>query len=172
LTEYHPSPGFPEAVYSPKHRHRSMFSFDRPKGRSARTPPPTLLFSLHLSKNTRLTQRRKRPPRPPAGPTEPPRSRSPQATRSLPNPAADEVVLPEPLPQVNTYFEEFSRNRRPQPTSSVFRQASAFAEAYSPLREHHSDRSNPSECFSLSSEEPWGHAIYWHPWLVPLIGIK
>ena len=24
----------------------------------------------------------------------------------------------------------------------------------------------------LSSEEPWGHAIYWLPWLVPLIGIK
>jgi hypothetical protein len=24
----------------------------------------------------------------------------------------------------------------------------------------------------LSSEEPWDHAIYWLPWLVPLIGIK
>jgi hypothetical protein len=38
-----------------------MFSFDRPEGRSARTPPPTLLFSLHLSKNRCLVRDEDKP---------------------------------------------------------------------------------------------------------------
>jgi hypothetical protein len=38
-----------------------MFSFDRPKGQSARTPPPTLLFSLHLSKNRCLVRDEDKP---------------------------------------------------------------------------------------------------------------
>ena len=65
------------------------------------------------------------------------------------NRAADEVVLLEPLPWVNTFFEEiFSKLAFPS-TVQVFRQASAFAEAYSPLRWRHPDPSIQSECFHL-----------------------
>jgi hypothetical protein len=49
LTEYLLTVGFPTAVYSPK-RKIGRYSLDRPKGQSARTPPPTLLFLSSLVK--------------------------------------------------------------------------------------------------------------------------
>jgi hypothetical protein len=82
------------------------------------------------------------------------------------------LFYPNPFLRSTPISKIFFEIGAPQPSSSVFGQVSSFAKAYSPLRERHSDRSNPSECFSMSSEEPWEHAIYWHPWLVPVIGIK
>jgi hypothetical protein len=85
-----------------------MFSFDRPEGRSARTPPPTLLFSLHLSKNRCLTQRHKNnrgSPHPSLARRARPRSRP--ATRSLKNPAADETDLVSVASAVNRHRESF-----------------------------------------------------------------
>ncbi len=87
------------------------------------------------------------------------------------NPAADAEDLPEPLPKVNTCFEDFLSKPAPPPSSIVFGQASSLAEAYSPPRDHHPDQPMPAECFPVSSEEPWNLARYWPPRLVAPIGI-
>ena len=120
----------------------------------ARTPPPTLLFSLHLSKNTRLTRDRKNNLEPPDHPDPGPSGLEAAWRWALSNRAADEVVLSEPLPWVNTYFEEFcSKSALPAisysiPTSFVTHK-SVFAFALIS-----SGSINRPKCFSLSSEEP------------------
>jgi hypothetical protein len=86
-----------------------MFSFDRPEGRSARTPPPTLLFSLHLSKNRCLVWDEDKP-----------RISSMLKGTSFwrlrqparENRAVDEVYLDQPAASVNTFqkfFADFMR---------------------------------------------------------------
>jgi hypothetical protein len=79
----------------------------------ARTPPPTLLFPSQQCQRAkpipfeRTEQSLKHPRAPFSGPlgSEAPRRQSRK------NRAADEDVLSEPLPKVNTFFEVFSRNR-------------------------------------------------------------
>ena len=55
IDRVHPSPGFPEAVYSPKHNAGRCSSSNRLRSpavqkTAARTPPPTLLFLSSLVK--------------------------------------------------------------------------------------------------------------------------
>src|SRR5690349_2304558 len=135
-----------------------MSIHDRPKGRSARTPPPTLLFSLHLSKNTPSHRDEKRTSSTRRSHQEQPGPEAPwQPVRK--NRAADEDDLSEPLPKVNIFFEDFFSKSMPQPSDLVFRQASALAKAYSPLRLHHPHRWSRCGCFLMSSEEPWRLAL-------------
>src|SRR5919107_1607737 len=107
-----------------------MFSFDRPKGQSARTPPPTLLFSLHLSKNRCLTQRHQNnlgPPRPSLARRARPQSQA--AKPSFKNLAADETDLVSVASAVNRLRESFSKlSRRCSWSLTSKDQASPFAE--------------------------------------------
>ena len=94
-------------MYSPKHRHRSMSYHDRSLERSARTPPPTLLFSSQQCQRTIPPEDRKKNPNHPIrlprqdqkGPVRQPHSVA----------AVDEPYLSQPDAPVNSNRQEIRK---------------------------------------------------------------
>jgi hypothetical protein len=77
-----------------------------------------------------------------------------------------------PFPRSTPSSKKFSRNRRfrsPVKYSDKLQRSQKRIRLC--VRIIRIDLVNP-DASTLSSEEPWRHAIYWRPWLVPLIGIK
>jgi hypothetical protein len=138
--------GFPTAVYSPKHRSGRCL-LDRSIERSARTPPPTLLFLSSLVKEQSSHTRDEEEPQTPQ-PSFKDRQALEASRRPPPQwPAVDEAVLLEHRRRVNTYFEDLFEISCHSHQNSVFRQASPFAKAYLPLRLRDPDRLDRSENF-------------------------
>jgi hypothetical protein len=155
LTEYLPSLGFPKAVYSPKHRQRSMYLTaivsNRPQGHRR----------LRFSFSSSLVKE----PSSPTGDEEEPQTARPSlgTVRSLKRsgqtppqwPAVDEPYLSHTRTHVNTKIKEICFGFCALFLGfSVFRQSFTALRSYSLLRVRYIKRPRSPDNFSFSSEEP------------------